>query len=89
MNFCAQEVPLLNINNNEHMTNENMTKHEHMTKMQDCRLEVCQFELQSCFYFHFWTNILRERYWNPLILHHDHFGLNIITAVLHEGFDIK
>ena len=51
---------------------------ERMAKVQDCRLAVSKFKLQSHSYVHFWTNTL-EKGMNLLIL--PSCGLNSITAV--------
>ena len=38
-----------------------------MVKVLDCRIVVCKFELQLCYYIHFQTNTLGKGM-NPLIL---------------------
>ena len=38
-----------------------------MVKAIDCGIVVSEFELQSCYYIHFWTNTLGKGM-NPLIL---------------------
>ena len=38
-----------------------------MVKAMDCGIVVSEFELQSHYYIHFWTNTL-EKGMNPLIL---------------------
>ena len=37
-----------------------------VTNMQNCNIIVSEFELQSRYYVHFWTNIFRKGM-NPLI----------------------
>ena len=38
-----------------------------MVKAMDCKIVVSKFELQSCYYVHFWANSLGKGI-NPLIL---------------------
>ena len=45
----------------------------------DCSMVVSEFELQSCYYVHFRTNTLGEKYETLYPLR---YGFNSITAVL-------
>ena len=53
-----------------------------MVKALDYGIIVGEFELQSLYYVHFRTNILRERYETP---YSPNYALNSITALLLEG----
>ena len=50
-----------------------------MSKVLDCSLERREFELQSGYYIHFWTNTLRKGM-NPLFP--TIYGLNSNTVVI-------
>ena len=41
-----------------------------MANVQECDLELCDFELQSWYYVHFWINTLRKdiNTFTPLIM---------------------
>ena len=51
-----------------------------MTKVLDCSLKVSVFELQSHYYFHFWTNTI----WNGMntFITHTCYELSSINAIL-------
>ena len=55
-----------------------------MTKVLDCGLEVNEFELQSSYCFHFWTNTLLKGM-NPRILPPS-YEWNSTTIVLLQGW---
>ena len=60
-----------------------------MVKSLDCRIVVSEFELQSRYYVHFWTNTFGKGM-NPLILPSMGY-LNGTTTVLlkKDGFGIE
>ena len=51
-----------------------------MANVQDCGLELSEFELQSRYYVHFQSNTPRKSK-SPLILRS--YGLNNVTVLLH------
>ena len=54
-----------------------------MVKVNDCRIVVSKFELQSRYYVHFWTNTLRKGKTSP---YPPSYGLNSTSTVLLEGW---
>ena len=56
-----------------------------MAKVLDCSFEVNEFELQSLYYVHFWTNTFGERYELPYPSLSSYWW-NSITAVPLQGW---